>query len=132
MKCSGDVGAQKCLGSQDGSIDVAFGGKVQDCHWPVFGEQPGDHRTIADVAFHEDMQRIALERGQVAKISGIGQQIEIDYWTVVLRNPMENEIRSDESCAARYEKRPCIAHYSLLLGFYSVIWSNQSDSDTVI
>src|SRR5690606_17607866 len=55
---------------------------------------------VADIALHEDVARIALQRAQVLQIAGIGQQIQIEYGLIALGQPVENEIAADEAGTA--------------------------------
>jgi hypothetical protein len=41
---------------------VALGGEVHDGARAVLGQQAVDQRAVADVALHEDVARIALQR----------------------------------------------------------------------
>ncbi len=66
-------------------------------------QKAGDEIAIADVAANEQVTRIALERGQVAEISGIGQLVEIDDWLVAAIEPVENEIGTNETGASGHQ-----------------------------
>jgi hypothetical protein len=67
-------------------------------------QQPVDQRAVADVAMHEDVARIAVERGEVFAIARVGQCVEIDDRLITLRQPVENEIAADETGTAGDEK----------------------------
>jgi hypothetical protein len=71
--------------------------KVNNRRRPVFVEQLVDERTIADITIHEDVIGIAFKQCQVTRVSSISQQIQIDYSSLVLRNPMQNKVRSNKS-----------------------------------
>src|SRR5580704_13085723 len=97
MKRSEHVGAKEGFGAQNGPIDMAFGGKVDDRRRPVIGEQPVHGLAVADIAPDEDMVGVALKRSEVAQVACIGEKIEVDHPAFVLRNPIKNEIRSNKS-----------------------------------
>ncbi len=97
------VGLDEVLGPVDGAVHVGFGREVDDGARLVLGQQAVDQRAVADVALHEDVVRIALERRQGLEVAGIGQLVEVDDGLVALREPVENEIGADEAGAPGYQ-----------------------------
>ncbi len=102
-----NVGAHEGFGAEDGAVDVAFGGEVDDGVDAVLGEEALDEGAVADVALDEDVAgggaRTAararawardcpargltsprrgpiarLDVGKVFEVAGIGQCIEVD------------------------------------------------------
>ena len=59
----------------------------------------------ADMGFaaHEDVARVAVQRGQVAPVAGVGQRIEIHDRLVGMGQPVQHEVAADESGASRHE-----------------------------
>ena len=79
---------------------MRFSGEIDDRARLVLGEQRADPREIADVAMHEDVARIAREAREVLKVARIGELVEVDDRLVGLRQPVENEVATDETGAA--------------------------------
>jgi hypothetical protein len=52
---------------------------------------------VADVAAHEDVPRIALQRREVLQIAGVGQLVEVDDTFIMLLEPVEHEVCADEA-----------------------------------
>ncbi len=59
-----DVGAHEGGQAVDGAVNMAFGREMHDRTRSVLGEQAIDQGTVADVPLHEDMARIAPQRGE--------------------------------------------------------------------
>ena len=105
-----DIGAQEGLRAVDRPVDMAFGGKVDDRAGPMPGQQAVDQRTVGDVAAHEVMAGIALERCQVFEVAGISQGIEAGDRLADGTKPFEHEVGTDETCSAGDENHggnPC-------------------------
>ena len=95
-----DVGLDEVFRAVDAAVDVRFGGKIDDGAGLVLGEQLGDEVEVADVALDEDVARVALERGEVLEVAGVGQRVEVDDGLVGMGQPVEDEIAADEAGAA--------------------------------
>src|SRR5262252_8620023 len=72
-----DVRSQERTWIFDGTIDVCFRGKVHDGVDAMLIEDRGDLFGICDVGFDERVPRIGSDLFDIAKISGVGQQIQI-------------------------------------------------------
>lgn len=99
-KSTVDVGGDEFSRSVDGAVDVAFRSKMQDRARLVFCEQFVHQLAIANVAMHEGMTLVLHDAGKIAEVAGIGQLVQSDNGLVVVRQPVEHEIRSDETCSA--------------------------------
>jgi hypothetical protein len=66
----------------------------------VFREHSIDPGSIVDVATDKDVVRVPLKGCKVSEISGIGQKIQIDDPALVLRDPVQDKIRSNKSSPA--------------------------------
>ncbi len=97
------VGAHEVARAVDGAIDVALGGEMDDGAGLVLGKQAVDQLTVADVALHEDMPRVALQGGEVLQVARVGEGIQIDHRLVAHREPVQYEVCADEAGAAGYE-----------------------------
>src|SRR5262249_50591597 len=94
-----DVGPKKRVGLHQRAVDVRLGRKVQD------RVDASHHVTydlrVAHVALHEHVTRIAREVGQVCRVPGVGQLVEIDDAVVGMRREdVPDEIGADEPAAA--------------------------------
>ena len=79
---------------------MRLGREVDDGTGLVFGKQAIEQRAVADVALHENVRRIALERRQRLEIACVSQLVEIDHRLAVCSEPVEYEICADEASAA--------------------------------
>ena len=57
------------------------------------------------------MVRVSLNGLQVTEVARIREEIEVDERALVLTDPMENEVRPNESGATRDEYRPYRMHH---------------------
>ena len=94
-----DVGPEKRVGLHQRAVDVRFGGEVDD------GVDPPDDVAhdlrVADVALHERVPRIVGEVGQVRRVPGVRQLVEIDDAVGgVRREDVADEVGADESASA--------------------------------
>ena len=87
----------------DGAVYMAFGGEVHHRARLVLGKEAFDQGTVADVAMHEEVTRVALQRRKGLAVAGVGQRIEVDHRLVAGRQPVEHEVRADEAGAACHE-----------------------------
>jgi hypothetical protein len=88
-----------------GAIDVALSGEVDDGTWLLYDEYLAQSISIQDVALLKAVARMVLNRLQIAEIAGVGELIEIQQTRRLLRDPLQNEIRADESGAAGDENQ---------------------------
>ena len=92
----------------DGTVDVAFGSKVQHGAGPVLGQQAIDQRAVAQIPLHKHVPRIALKAGEVFQVAGVGEFVEVDNGLVRLGQPVEHEVAADEAGAAGDENHGSI------------------------
>ena len=95
-ECADNIGGNKIRGPVNRAIDVALGCEIDDGPRPVKAQQMQHQVSITDVAADEYVSRIALERGEIAEIAGVGQLVEVDDRLVAAVEPVENEIGTDE------------------------------------
>jgi hypothetical protein len=57
-------------------------------------------RAVPDIALHKDMPRLRGETGEVFKIAGVGQLVEIDDGLAVRGQPVQDEIGADKTSAS--------------------------------
>ena len=79
-----DVGGEKHLRLQDAAVHVALRREVDHGIKVVFGEQLFHQGFITDVALHEAVTGVILDRLQVLQVPGVGQQVEIKQQDEVL------------------------------------------------
>ena len=96
------VGLHEGRRAVDRTVHVAFGGEIHHSIGAMFGQQPRHQGAVADIAMHEHMLRVALQRGQGVAVAGIGQRVEVDH-ALAARHGLQHEIASDEAGAAGHE-----------------------------
>ena len=98
------VGLHEISGTVDRAVHVALRGEIDDRDRLVLLQQPADQLAIADVAAHEEMARVSLQAGEVLRIAGVGQLVEIDDASRSrLASQCMDKVRTDESGAARHQ-----------------------------
>src|SRR5208337_1586968 len=95
-----DVGADEIVGAVDGAVNVALGGEVNDGAGLSAPQQAAHKIAIDDVALLEAIARMGFDGTQVVEIARVCQLIEIQDARGFGGNPLENEIRANESSAA--------------------------------
>ena len=78
---------------------MAFGSKVQHGTGAVLGRQRVHKGTVAQVALHKGMLRVALQADQVLQITCVGQFVQIDDGIYGMSAPVEHEVCADEASA---------------------------------
>ena len=105
IECAKDVGSDEVAGATDRTIDMGFRGQVHDGGDLMITHDPADIVAIAEVDLFEDIFVMALESGEIFKMSGVSEAIEIDQMGDF--GPVDdvaNEIRADETGAAGDEE----------------------------
>jgi hypothetical protein len=98
-----DVGPEKLVGVEDRAVHVRHRGEVD--HRVHAARHVADQLGIADVAVHERVARVALEVGEVGRVAGVGQLVEVDDAIVgVLGEDVADEVGSDEPRAAGHQQ----------------------------
>ena len=104
---------------------MALGGEVHHRARLVLGKQTIEQRAVADVAVDEDVARIALQGGQGFEVAGVSQRVEVEHRLVAGGQPVEHEVRADESGAACHEDH-CVV--PVLIG-KGELWHPESGAD---
>ena len=94
------VGLDEVFGAVDGAVYVRFGRKVDHGARLVLGQQAGYQGGVANVAWHEDVARIALQAGQVVQVACVGEFVEVEHRLVAGGKPVKNKIGANEAGAA--------------------------------
>jgi hypothetical protein len=58
----------------------------------VLCEQLGQKRSIANIALHKAMLRVAFQRLQVGQVACVGQGVEVEDGFLIVRTPLQYEI----------------------------------------
>jgi hypothetical protein len=95
-----DIGVDKLTRAIDGAVDVTLGGEVHDGIRLVLREHCTECSGIAEIDLLKGVVRMLGEIGQRLGITGIGQLIEIDDFTVFFFNQQSDKIGADESGSA--------------------------------
>ena len=102
---------------------MALGREVQDGARLVPVEQAVEQGRVADIPLLEVVGGMLLDRRQVLQVACIRQLVEVDQWRAHQREPIQNEVRSNEPGPAGHENGRQIAKHSLTSRashFYSV------------
>jgi len=101
LKGSHHIRPDKLLGAEDRPIHMRLGGEVNHRFRLVFAKEAGNQLAIRDVAVHEDVARIAVQRRQIQQIAGVREAIQIHDALRFVDEPLQNEIGPNESGASR-------------------------------
>src|SRR5262249_246284 len=78
---------------------------VQHRIGPMLFEQRSDERTVADVAVHERVVRIARDREQRVEITRVRKLVEVDDARVAAHDQSPYQATTNETGSTSYEKR---------------------------
>ncbi len=98
-----DVGTDEFARPLNRTIHMRLGGKMHHRPRAMLGQQGVHPRPVADVAAHEDMARIALKRGKIIQVAGIGQIVQIDHRLASFPQPVKNKVGADKTGTASDE-----------------------------
>jgi hypothetical protein len=84
------------------AIDVALGGKMDDCSRPVLTQKPIDEGPVANVTTNESVARVSVQTAEVRQVARVSEGVNIDYRLAAVGQPVKNEVAPNESCAASY------------------------------
>src|SRR5579863_1330830 len=84
---------------------MALGGKMHDGARPVLLKQRRHQFAIGNIALHEKMPRISLQRIQVRRIARVGQEIEIHNGRTGALQPGQYEVRPNKTGPAGDKNR---------------------------
>ena len=99
-----DIGFDKGIGACDGSVHVAFGGKVHQGVDTVFFQQGFHQRGITDIAVVEKEVRVLGDRVQAGLVTGIGQRVQHDNLVLWISfHPVVDEVGAYEAGSAGYQ-----------------------------
>ena len=93
----GHVGVDEGRRTSDRTVHMTFRRKVQHCADRVSAQQAPDQRAVADIAVHEVVARVARNACKIVQVAGIGQLVEVDDRLVMLRQPVEHEVGTNEA-----------------------------------
>src|SRR6185437_4565238 len=82
---------------------MALGSKIENGARLVFVKKRADQCFVTNIAMDEDVAGMMFNSLQVAAISSIGEQVEIDDAGVSFCNPVEHKICADEPSPAGYQ-----------------------------
>ena len=105
-----DIGFDEGTGPVDAAIHMAFGGEMHNGARLMLRDQRANELGISNVTFDEVMPWLTLEAREILQISGVGQRIQINDSLAGHRcilEPLEDEVTSNEACAAGDEYRHC-------------------------
>ena len=100
-ECSVDVCGHERSGIENGSIDMAFGGEVQDSIDVAGGQDGVDELAVTNVSMSKVVPIQTFEVGEIGGIPGIGQFVDVDDGQIWVRFEHEsNEIRTNKTATS--------------------------------
>ena len=107
-KGSEHIGACKCERVLDGTVHVAFGGKVDDAVHFFAAQQFQNSLEIADVHSDETVVRLMLYILEIRKITCVSEFVEVDDAVVgMVVHHQSHKVAPDESGASGYKYCLC-------------------------
>ena len=86
------IGADEIIRSEDRTVYVALGCKVNDgAGLMLLNQFPGEF-AVADISVSKTISWIGRHADQVARITRVGQLVEIDHRSGFLRKPLQDEV----------------------------------------
>ena len=70
------VGLDERARRVDRAVDVRLRGEIHDRADTVLRQQSFQQRLVADIALHEHVARVAIQRPQVLAVAGVGQLVQ--------------------------------------------------------
>src|SRR5712672_2330396 len=98
-----DIGLNELSGPENGTIDVALRGEVNDGAWRVSFEEAPHQFPVADISVDEHVRRVVLERQEICRIARVGELVHVDDRVRALREPVQDEIRAYEAGTACHQ-----------------------------
>ena len=96
-----NIGLDENLRIGNGTVHMAFRGKVHHVINVVLVKQALDRLFVTDIRLNKDIIRVAFHALQVFQIAGIGQLVHVDDLNVaVLVQHIDHEVRADKAGAA--------------------------------
>ena len=112
---------------------MGFCGEMHHLPHVVTGEKLVHQGAVADVAAHEGVVRLVRQIGQVFRVTGIGELVEVDYLQVRAGGQQEaDEVGADEAATAGDEY--CSGHNAPGLKFVGKgkaiwqVWAHRSSA----
>ncbi|MNV64884.1 hypothetical protein D3C71_1575460 [compost metagenome] len=97
-----DVGLNEVFRTVNGAINVRLGGEVQDCARLMLFQQAGHQGAVTDITTHKYVPLVTGQAAEVIQVACIGQLVQIDHSLIRLSQPVQYEVRTDETCTASY------------------------------
>ena len=88
---------------------MALGRKMNNRLRTLGQQEFSHHLAIADIALQKLVMMVRSHRSQIRGIARISQLVEIDNARGFICQPLQDEIRSDESCSAGDQNWVCHA-----------------------
>ena len=100
LKGPHDIGLDELCWAMDGAVDMGLCRKIHDRSWLMLGEELGDQLGVSDVTSDKCVPGIPFKGGQILEIASVGELVEVDHAVVFAGNPVQNEVRTNESGSA--------------------------------
>src|SRR6187455_2066314 len=95
-----DIGVDKGFRTLNGSVNMAFRGKMYYRSWAVAPKQVAHEGRISDIPPHENVPLVSCNCCQIFRVARITEYIEVDYCLIRLSQPVQYEICPNEPSPA--------------------------------
>lgn len=102
-ECAIDIGTHELARAMNATIHMALGRNMHDGARLVRSQQRIDQRPVTDIALHESVARIALQRSQILQIARVSQLVQIDHRLIARAQPVQNEVTTNEAGPTGYQ-----------------------------
>ena len=79
---------------------MALGGKVEHRTGPVLRQQTGHQGGVGYITLHKSVAHVALQRGKVGQIAGIGELVQVNHRLTAASQPVQYKVAADKTGAA--------------------------------
>ena len=100
IESANDIGLDEIARAVDRAVDMAFGGEMHDGARLVLAQQRVNQWSVVDIAVHEYVIRVGVDRRQVVRIAGISQAVEVDDRGLFPGKPVQDKVGADKACSA--------------------------------
>ncbi len=104
-ECPQNIGTDEIIRTMDRTIHMTFRRKVDDGARLMLLEQSPQKLAIAHVSLNEAVSRISSNPNQVAEIARVRELVEVDHRSLFLRDPLQDEVGTDESGPSGHQDR---------------------------
>src|ERR1019366_7788865 len=100
-----DVRTDEVVRTMNGPVHVALGGKMNYGARTLALQKASHQIAVDDIALLKQVRRVRRDGFKIARVPRIGQLVQIEDGRRLLQDPLQDEIRADESRSARNQNQ---------------------------